>query len=846
MRGVACLLTVAACGNHRPARDIDPLPESQEALPTWFGSDDVPARRIAGLLSDGDGPVAGTIHVRIQAPDATIWKGLDREVGADGRFDLGELRAGRYQLLATAPGKTSRVVDVDTRTASGSPTVYLFACTPTTSTILGDDGKPVPNAQVDVGGVVIATTDAAGSYSVCINRERTTLYARAPGYAVTPIWVSGQRIVNVRLAVSFRLHGCVLDPSRIPSAGVAVQPVEVDQVRPTHGGGDVALPIQATTDASGCFTLRGLASMEQPNLGALYYFRIIDHDSVLEDRAAIVNGASPIDVAITPRMPAQAVDGPWGADATVAGRVMHAGKPLPDALVQDIIINEGTFRSRTDPDGRFELRVRSGRVMLEVEHPTGLATERLVDVASGQRLDGVVIEVASMGRIEGVVVDGGNKPLAKVTIWVRAQDAPIMRYAYTESDGAFSVDLEVGHTYVLEAKDGETGAKAERELQLDGDASGLRVVLGGPRALEGVAIDESGAPVAGAAVISNQPTFQRLADGGSRSQSPWTPHGVRVRSLVASSLFVQEVKTDSSGRFAWAPIMDGAYSIMIAATDGRVGVADNVIASSSPLRITVHPPGSIHVVCDGFRPMDGTLKDMMGGVGIVAGQRRFDVACDETVGDMPEGHYLVTSKAGARRFASTTVEVRSDATVAATLKVLPAGTINGRALSYPDGKPIAGLECDAGILEGNGRTVRGDSGVQTSVDGTFELTISGGHIIVTCEDPRSQYADGQAEVDLSGTATVGVRMVGTPTDAVDLDVDFDATPDGAVLTAIGATAANAGLKIDDLVKSVDGASLSGLGKHAIRALAFTVMPKTAKTLVVVRDGAEVSVVVNPR
>jgi len=111
-----------------------------------------------------------------------------------------------------------------------------------------------------------------------------------------------------------------------------------------------------------------------------------------------------------------------------------------------------------------QLDVRGGgKLMLQVEHATGLSTERIVEVASGQQLKDVVIEVASAGKIEGVVVDASGKPLDKVTIWVNARETAQRRYAYTGPDGKFSIDAEIGHTYDLDATDGNTGVKTEQE-----------------------------------------------------------------------------------------------------------------------------------------------------------------------------------------------------------------------------------------------------------------------------------------------------------------------------------------------------------------------------------------------
>ena len=860
MRAVLVMLAVASCGRgtSEPALDREPLTPGEKTLPPWFGLPNVPARKVAGQLLEGEQPVAGKVNLRIDAPDATIWTGIDLDVGPDGRFDFGDQRAGRYNVLATANGMTSRLVAVDTRSAAADAlAIYVYPCTSTTSVVQGSAGKPVAGAQIDVGGVVVATTDASGRFNVCLNRETMFPTVRAVGYAAQELWAyEGQLRSERPLAPSIKLPGRVTDPSGKPAVGVAVQPVYVEQVHWSHGSPYSDIPVQVTTDAEGRFVMRGIPRIDRatgfgkrPEDPAKYYFRVIDHDTVLDDEDAVVKANAPQDVLV--RMAKGAADSEpakeWGADAKISGRVLRDGKPLPDAIVNHLVMNVRNYPTRTKPDGSFELEVRGGgRLMLRVNHATGLSTDRVVEVASGQHLKELVIEVASAGKIEGIVVDGSGKPLAKVAVSANARETAQSRFAYTGPDGRFSMSAEVGHTYDLEARDGNTGVKTEQEIKLDasGAATGLRIVLGGARRLEGVVVDETGAVVKGASVLSNEPTFQKLPNGNSRSRGAWIPKGAAVRSMsgtVGSTLWMLDAKTDAAGRFTWSPISPGPYSIMAVAEDGRVGVADNFTTADSPLRITLRRGGSIQVGCKNFRPMGGTMEDMNGGVAIVAAERRFDVGCGETIGEMPEGRYLVTSKADKFKFASAEVDVRPGAVATVMLEVKPAGTIKGTLLSYPGDKPLAGFECDAGIQEGGGRTVRGDPGATTSADGKFELKVSGGRVLVFCDDPQDLFAGGVAEVDLAQEASVTVRMVRGQTNGVDVGVDFELTPSGVRLTKVTKLAAKAGLRVGDVVSAVDGASLIGLGERSVRAVAFMPANGASLKLTVQRDGKPQSI-----
>jgi hypothetical protein len=395
---------------------------------------------------------------------------------------------------------------------------------------------------------------------------------------------------------------------------------------------------------------------------------VIDHETLREDRSATATAPSSRAVVVDVSK-AIAVAGdhelPLDSDTKISGRVLHRGKPLADAMVSYLAGYTSQPQTRTRADGTFDLPVWGGsRLMLVVEHATGVSTNREIEVADGQHVEGVVIDLAPMETIEGVFVDALGAPRKGVAVWVKSRDTAVRRYDDTGSDGTFSIEVEAGHTYDLEATDGNTGVTFEKEIKVDapGSAKGLRFVIGGARPLEVIVVDEAGAPVKGARLVTNDPTFEKLSDGASRAKAPWTPKGAKLRSvtLVSSSLFVQDVTTDAAGRVSWAPIGDAARSIVVLSADGRVGAADNVTAASSPVRITVQRPGSIQITC----------TNIADSVTVVAAQRRFDVGCGETLGEMPAGRYVVTSKA-----ASVEVDVRPDATTDAVLEVKSAGRI---------------------------------------------------------------------------------------------------------------------------------------------------------------------------
>ncbi|MBA3541323.1 MAG: hypothetical protein H0T79_17055, partial [Deltaproteobacteria bacterium] len=154
--GLFVIVGLVACARSDgdpPRATSEPATAASVQLPAWFGLPSSPARRIAGQLWDGEVPLAGTVQLRIAAPDATVWTGIDQRTKPDGSFDFGELRAGRYVVLATAPGKTSRLVAIDTlEGAAADVALHGYGCKPMTRAVIAG-GRPLQGARVDVGGV---------------------------------------------------------------------------------------------------------------------------------------------------------------------------------------------------------------------------------------------------------------------------------------------------------------------------------------------------------------------------------------------------------------------------------------------------------------------------------------------------------------------------------------------------------------------------------------------------------------------------------------------------------------------------------------------------------------------
>ncbi len=442
---VAVAVLLCACRSSDVVPDREPLATPSAELPAWFGMPDVPARRIAGRLLDGESrPIAGTLHLRIDAPDATVWEGHDFTIDTDGHFDFGVLRAGQYTLFATAPSVTSRVLGVDTRTSDrGALSLFLLPCSPQWRAVT-TSSAPIAGARIDVAGTVIAETDANGAFSICANADPLPVVARAAGFAPVMHRVSNTWMLeHFVLARSIKLRGRVVRPQGQPVSGAAVQPLFVD---PVHADLDpyervrvrVPIPVQVITDEDGRFVMRGIAELDRDVLDedplvARYRVRVLAQNLAFEPRATFDARSREEVVVQTPpdqNEPSRSVRGELREGTITGVVVVHEVTTVPSSGTLELLHGElprGTstgalmFRdlpvvdaevcqvepiigcvssTRTRADGHFDLPV-SGyletaatfHVDLRIRHASGRSAVGHAIVTAGTPLDMAPIEI---------------------------------------------------------------------------------------------------------------------------------------------------------------------------------------------------------------------------------------------------------------------------------------------------------------------------------------------------------------------------------------------------------------------------------------------------------------------
>lgn len=416
-RAGALLLVVAvvgAIGLHRA--------RGPSELPPWFGDRYRAPARIAGTVFGATGPM--TVRMVVDAPDPFVWAGAEVTTSATGEFDFGPMRAGRYVLVASGNGWLSRTVLVDTLRGVGDRT-ELFAY----------EWKTVEaKLDRDAHGNLYSS-DWSAARRLSTQRERDP----DPVLDVPPPEV----------------RGTVLHADGTPAAFVGVVPVARPLADHSRSFDE---PVVATTDATGHFhvavydVLWGFRILMGPRTHEVMipYDAGESHQPIMVSLPAI--GAEQHGVFNPDRREVGDPEGAW-----IRGRVVRAGRPVPDAAVSfstggNVSVIDGT---RTRRDGSFALYIsarevdRCGPVALHasdgLKQLDGLA---VVDAVPGGAVDGVTIEVGAGIRVTGTVVDESGRPVQGAQVseaWWYHQSAS------TDRDGHFELTLPTQGRHRLRA-----------------------------------------------------------------------------------------------------------------------------------------------------------------------------------------------------------------------------------------------------------------------------------------------------------------------------------------------------------------------------------------------------------
>jgi protocatechuate 3,4-dioxygenase beta subunit len=624
---------------------------------------------------------------------------IERDVASsDGTFRLERLGDGDFSVQVEAVGfATSVPVGFRLPALPGAAPIEitLTSFASVSGIVVDPSGAPVPGAEVSItrgelsaADMMLAEmraplkvgTNGRGEFAFTqVDPGEASIVAKSSDWVRSDAYALELRSGGVESALVIALRrgasltGEVLDPDGHPMAQREIEVTLLEERREMFEG---RVETSAETDANGWFELTGL--VPGPARVALQptqdeWGRLSDdgidwwtlQQSMLRQEVVLVDGER-IHVVL---------GGPAAASATqveVSGRVTQRGAPVAGSVVfqrEPLQAGGRPHKSELDERGAFALELPGAgdyRVTVRRDGAGVRTLYRHVTDADGQQLDLVLPACRIAGRVVGTDGEPANDvPMTLRRVGGASMDTQSIGGFFggesTDEDGHYEfTDLEPG-TYVVGAGSpmmslfvgsaAGFGRTLSEPLTLAPDESRDRVDLRlqVPCELSGYVRDRSGDPLNGVSIFV------------------YDASGVPVDSLSTTT-------TNASGRFTYAGLAEGAYSVL-------ARNKDVVSELSVPIEVRPERPGEVELRADpgtrlSIRLVDDKGTPMRAAVSVVD-ERGHEVTGlhgfgaffgnlrrgggDPTTGEagpVAPGRYRVTARAGDGRETSTEVVVR--------------------------------------------------------------------------------------------------------------------------------------------------------------------------------------------
>ena len=780
---------------------------------------------LAPCVSTAEGTVTDSGGGTIVGATVTDLRGLSEPLGpststaSDGRYSLC-LSPGTHRMMFGADGYEHAIRLVE---AQGHQRVDVALAIEATVSgrVVDEAGGPIPNVQItltpwtwesggpapragltgDDGRFAIAGV-GAGRFAVTASDRDHIL----PGKQSITVEAGRTADLLLRLVRSVEVSGTVrLDGKPLAAARVAIAFPRVP---------DTAKTPEFVTADDGSFTVHGVGPTAQARILVPGY-DVLSPRLVDTTHGAVANLT--VDVVESPK---------------VHGRVIYQSQPVADAEVH---IRSSSMQTelRTDAAGQFEAVLAPGTYTLGAESDA-LGAFSATDVAvTAPTTRTVTIELDADARIFGKVVDAAGAPVVGAEVTAARQQGEDSGVGTTAVDGSFVLYKLAGHgVYKLTVR---PFPGAPQILPWAGQAPAPiamadRRVRTGPLQLvveraegeiAGSVVDETDSPVPDALV--------RLA--------PWA-------GLPVAGPAWPLARTDVDGHFQLKTSGPGPFTLEASVGDGPQATKENVPAGAHDVQIQLVRTGEVQGNLVGLAGARVWLQ--RSGVVSMSGTYIAHVDGDHfRATKLLPGEYVVTALSDSNPGATAAVTVKSAAITSVTLTASDSRTLSGRIVYLGTGAPVAGATCAAAAAAGlsfpPGIAEMARAGVRTATSdatGAFQISDApAGDAVVFCTQ-TPEHTTGTALARADGPALVQILRRPEATSDAGIIMDWTVIRARVANVEPQSPAARAGVLPGDVVVSVDGARVDGLGIEVVNDLITGRDPGARVSIGFERNGSE--------
>ena len=557
--------------------------------------------------------------------------------------------------------------------------------------------------------------------------------------------------------------------------------------------------------------------------------------------------------------------------ARIRGRVRSAaGDPVAGAEVSarsaggdprgqrswgwDASEEDGSFAIEGLVAGRYKVAAESDRFPEPVEPAQ-------VEVADGgEATVDIVLEPA--GAIAGEVVDERGRPVGGVQVTASGARWD-WKQTLTRDDGTFALEgVRPGKQRVIAMRERGWGDALRAPGSSDDDDQGQKVVVApGATARVRLVVESQDGVIRGRVVdAAGAPVTDAFIDAERESDSAAARPGGAARSM-RWSWARSPVLTDTDGRFAIEKLSPGTYTVRAFRRGGGESTAEG-IAVGGRVTLTIRPTGSISgtvvSATSGAPPARFTVTLTDDRRGFARSESFFRTGGAFVLRDLPAGDFDLAASAADGAGEIEVALAEGQAVSGQTIRLEGRATVTGRVVALDTGKPLAGFRMMVSpVVAGGGfsyRTGDGDGRHISGPDGRFEVADApAGRVMIggfpVDWDAGYGFVRRLATVASGRTTDVGeVRVAPMRQKRGERSGDLgfvlketppDVEPEEVVLEValVRPPAARAGLRVGDVITSVDGHDVTG-ADHYLYGSLTRVAPGTAVRLGLAR-GAEV-------
>ena len=620
-------------------------------------------RRLSGRVLFQSAPILATVWIVGDRRTSVV----SRETAPDGTFSFVDLPAERYTLAAFTPKHAGRTAEVDLRTGNrDGVTLRLQACDrELAGRVVDNTGGVIAGARIEGGGAA-TLAGGDGRFRLCTANARLEVVARAEGYAAEQrSLAAGDSDVVFELRPEVVVGGRVtLDGAPVPNALVVAAP---DGDRTWD---DSVIGNTTVTSDDGTFELRGIGAGDY-----IISSRAEGARTAKGPHLHLALGANPsIELALV-----RTID--------VTGHARVGTQPAANVGVQWNGDNGTGAYAVTDATGVFTLTAvvpSTGEVMVPGRTITNGAKRE-----AGKDSFDLELTEGTEGTIRGRVVSH-SVPIPDARVISREQSFSGDHDPRSQDDGTFELTIRGGTVHVAAESD-ELGMASEDvtvEVKPGKVSEGVVLELTRGASVAGTIVDETGAPIEGAAVQLVEPNEHRepVSRNRERGQGVANAKGeFRVTMLVPQTYAIRAVV---GGREV--ALVQGAVAKVAITSPGEAvtGVRVAVIARQATI--------AGRVVDERGEPVaDASIQ-------VAGAYRRADVDGRFSIRVLARGTYQVTARG--RPGSEATVSDISPGTTDLVITLPAPGSIRvacplgvTAVRVYPASGSVMGAPCDAVI-----------------------------------------------------------------------------------------------------------------------------------------------------